>query len=67
MTEDLVLLALDQLSRENLLAEKVETNIIFNGVSRREIIKRVGLASMIVLPIVSSIVMHVQLHKTLPF
>lgn len=57
VTEDLVLLALDQLSRENLLAEKVESNIIFNGVSRREVIKRVGLASMIVLPIVSSIVM----------
>ena len=57
VTEDLVLLALDQLSRENLLAEKVESNIIFNNVSRREVIKRVGLASMIALPIVSSIVM----------
>ena len=57
VTEDLVLLALDQLSRENLLVEKVETNIIFNGISRREVIKRVGLASMIALPIVSSIVM----------
>ena len=57
VTEDLVLLALDQLSRENLLAEKVESTVIFNGVSRREVIKRVGLASMIALPIVSSIVM----------
>jgi uncharacterized protein YwlG (UPF0340 family) len=57
VTEDLVLLALDQFSRENLLVEKVESNIIFNNVSRREVIKRVGLASMIALPMVSSIVM----------
>ena len=57
VTEDLVLLALDQLSRENLLVDKVGSDIIFNGVSRREVIKRIGLASMIALPIVSSIVM----------
>ena len=57
VTEEFVCLALDQLSRENLLVEKVESNIIFNGVSRREVIKRIGLASMIALPIVSSIVM----------
>ena len=56
VTEDFVWLALDQLKRENLLAngESIESN--FAGHSRREVIKKIGLASMIVLPLVSSIV-----------
>ena len=56
VSEDLVWLALDGLKKDNLLenADKVPNH--FAGLSRREIIKRVGLASMAMLPIISSVV-----------
>ncbi len=56
VTEDFVWLALERLKKENLLAngESIESN--FAGHSRREVIKKIGLASMIALPLVSSIV-----------
>jgi len=52
--ENLVWLAIDQLNENNLLAEAVQTN--YNGQSRREVIKKIGLAAVIALPIVSSLV-----------
>jgi hypothetical protein len=52
--ENLVWLAIDQLNENNLLAEEIKTN--FNGQSRREVIKKIGLAAVIALPIVSSLV-----------
>jgi hypothetical protein len=52
--ESLVWLAIDQLNENNLLAEKIQAN--FNGQSRREVIKKIGLAAVIALPIVSSLV-----------
>ncbi len=54
--EDLVWLALDQLKKENLLANSEEVVANFDGMSRREVIKKVGLATMIALPIISSLV-----------
>lgn len=52
--EDLIWLAIDQLNEKNLLAE--ETAARFVGESRREVIKKVGLAAMVALPIVTSLV-----------
>jgi hypothetical protein len=52
--EDLVWFALNQLKEENLLDNKEIPNR-FNGISRREVIKRVGFASMIALPVIASI------------
>ena len=53
---ELVWLALDSLKRDNLL-EKTETfENIFNGLNRRQIIKKVGFVSMIVLPLISSVI-----------
>jgi len=52
--ENLVWLAIDQLNENNLLEEKIQAN--FNGQSRREVIKKIGLAAVIALPIVSSLV-----------
>jgi hypothetical protein len=52
--ESLVWLAIDQLNESNLLAETVKAN--FNGQSRREVIKKIGLAAVVALPIVSSLV-----------
>lgn len=54
--EDLVWLALDQLRQERLLDEGVELDERFAGMSRREMIRKIGLGSAIALPIVSSIV-----------
>ena len=52
--ENLVWLAIDQLNENNLLAENLTAN--FGGQSRREVIKKIGLAAVIALPIVSSLV-----------
>ncbi len=54
--EDLVWLALDQLKKENLIANSEEIVPDFNGMSRREVIRKVGLGTMIALPLVSSLI-----------
>ena len=48
--EDLVWLAIDQLSKDNLLESEVKTK--FEGVSRREVIKKIGFASLVALPVI---------------
>jgi hypothetical protein len=52
--ENLVWLAIDQLNENNLLEEAISAN--FNGQTRRDVIKKIGLAAVIALPIVSSLV-----------
>jgi len=54
--EDLVWLALEQLKKEKLIANGEEVVSNFAGMSRREVIKKVGLGTMIALPLVSSLV-----------
>jgi hypothetical protein len=54
VTEDFVWLAIDQLSENNLLESQIAPN--FKGQSRREVIKRIGLASMIAIPVIASLV-----------
>lgn len=51
---DLVWLAIDQLNESALLETQAETK--FQGQSRREAIRKIGIASMIALPIVASLV-----------
>jgi hypothetical protein len=52
--ENLVWLAIDQLNESNLLAEQIKAD--FNGQTRRQIIKKIGLAAVIAFPVVSSLV-----------
>ena len=54
VNEDFVWLAIDQLNELNLLEQKVAAD--FKGQNRREVLKRIGLATVIALPIVSSLV-----------
>lgn len=54
--ESFVWLALDQLKRENLLENHSSIPDSFDGLSRRDIIKRIGMASMIALPLISSVI-----------
>jgi hypothetical protein len=52
--EDLVWLAIDQLSENDLLEQQITTK--FNGQSRREVIKKVGLAAVVAIPVIASLV-----------
>lgn len=52
VNEDLVLLALDQLGENDLLINRQERQFI--GISRREVIRRVGFASLAALPVIAS-------------
>jgi hypothetical protein len=51
--ENLVWLAIEQLNDKNLLNESLPTN--FKGQNRREVIKKIGLATVVALPIVASL------------
>jgi len=54
VNEDFVWLAIDQLNENNLLENTVATGL--EGQSRREAIKKIGLASMIAVPVIASLV-----------
>ena len=55
--EDLVWLALDQLKEHKLLENNITSKFV--GESRRSVLKRIGLASVIALPIISSLTVPV--------
>jgi hypothetical protein len=61
-TEEVVLFSIDELSKENLLAKKIPSETMYFGFTRREALKRVGLASMIALPLISSVTMPKAIH-----
>lgn len=51
--EDLIWLAIDQLNEKNLLEKELASS--FAGRSRREVLKKIGLATVVALPIVASL------------
>ena len=57
-TDEIVLLALDQLRKARLIDQKyIEAGSrASSGMSRREVMKRIGIAASVALPVVSSIV-----------
>jgi hypothetical protein len=54
VSEDLVWLAIDQLSENGLLTDAVPAR--FSGPSRRQVIKTIGLASVVAVPVIASLV-----------
>lgn len=54
--EDLVWLALSELKKENLLVNGEEVANKLEGLSRREVIRKIGFASLITLPAIASLV-----------
>lgn len=56
LNDEIIFLALDELKRHNLLAIETDYQSPFAGMTRREVIRKVGLTSMIALPLISSIV-----------
>lgn len=55
-SEDFVWLALNELRKDGLLENSNDLDNYFAGMSRREMVRKVGLASMIALPLISSVV-----------
>ncbi len=56
VSEDIVWLAIDQLNKEGLLIDGETIPQRFSGLSRRNLVKKIGFASVVALPLVSSIV-----------
>lgn len=55
VSEDLIYLALDQLSEEKLMMTEARLDKKFAGMSRRDAIKKIGLATAVALPVVASL------------
>ena len=55
-SEDLVWLALENLEKENLIENGAQFFNHFRAMSRREVIRKVGLGTMIALPLISSVI-----------
>jgi hypothetical protein len=62
VNEEIVWFALDQLEKENLLANEEKIPNKFEALSRREVIKKIGLTSVIALPVISSLVAPMAVH-----
>jgi hypothetical protein len=56
VTEDFVHFALAQLKQDDLLDNSREIITNFEGLSRREVIRKIGFASIVALPVISSLV-----------
>jgi hypothetical protein len=62
ISEDIVWLALNQLKKDDLLAESNNFVTPFDGMNRREIVKRIGFASMVAIPLISSVIAPTALN-----
>jgi hypothetical protein len=63
-TDDLIYLALDQLRDDKLIETDASFASPFGNVSRREAIKKVGLASLVALPLISSLAAPSSAHAS---
>jgi hypothetical protein len=63
--EDIVWLALDQLKKEKLIDGGLEAGYDhFEGMSRRQVVKKIGLSSLVAIPVVASMVAPVAAQST---
>ena len=62
VSEELVFLAIDQLNKEHLLEDRDKLNDFFAGLSRRDVIKKVGFSTLVAIPIVSSLIAPKAAH-----
>lgn len=60
LPEDVIFLTLDELKRNNLIQSEYVSP--FGGMNRREVIKKVGLATMVVLPVITGLVAPKAVH-----
>jgi len=52
----IVWLALEELRKDGLLSEEMETHTHYNGLTRRQVLRSIGITSAVSLPIVTSLV-----------
>ena len=62
VNDELVWLAIDELSKHELIEEDISTNGVFGDMSRRQIIKKVGLGTMVALPLIATLIAPSALH-----
>lgn len=62
VSDDLIWMALNDLSKSKLLENKVEMPAEVSGMSRRDMVKKVGLRTMIALPVIASLVAPMAIH-----
>lgn len=62
ISEDIVWLAVRQFKTDNLLANSNDFVTLFDGLSRREIVKRIGFTSLVAFPVISSVVAPSAAH-----
>lgn len=62
VNDELIWMAINELSKNKLLEEKVSSDHVFEGMSRREVIRKVGLGTMIALPLVATLVAPLAVH-----
>lgn len=55
VNEDLVWFAVKQLEREKLLDNQVKIDNRFEGLSRREVVKKIGFSALIAVPVIASL------------
>lgn len=56
VNKEVVWLALESLKKENLLVDEIEIPKLFNGLNRREVIRKVGFATMVAIPVITSLI-----------
>jgi len=56
VNDDLVWLALDQLKKENLVKDAPDAKAYFGGLSRREVVKRIGIGAAVAIPLITGLV-----------
>jgi Coenzyme PQQ synthesis protein D (PqqD) len=62
INEDFVWVAVDRLKKEKLISNGEDITSPFSGLSRREVIKKIGFSTMVALPVVSSLVAPSAVH-----
>lgn len=62
VSEDFVWLALNELKRDRLLENTDELKDYFSGITRRELVNKAALASMLALPVIVSVVSPVAIQ-----
>jgi hypothetical protein len=67
VSEDLVGLALEQFKKDQLICDEFKS--VFEGMTRREMVRKVGFASMVALPVVASIIAPISTNaqSCIPF
>jgi len=62
VSEDFIWFAFDQLEKEELLDGRQRPTIKFEGLSRRQVVRKIGFAAVVALPLISSVVAPMASH-----